>query len=139
MTFTLQSTDVVSFEVNALTNSRLLVELRKIAAEQFEASFQIYMTEKIMDKLVDVLVDRMEEGGLYDSIATRTVDAMCSSYMGYIVEGLKETVAANLVNNQRFQTLLNRNITNITNGVIDETVERVSARFENLIGRDGDV
>jgi len=59
--------------------------------------------------------------------------------MGYIVEGLKETVAANLINNQRFQTLLNRNITNITNGVIDETVERVSARFENLIGQDGDV
>jgi len=139
MTFTLQSTDVVSFEVNALTSSRFLVELRKIAAEQFEASFQVYMTQKIMDRLVDALIDQIEEAGLYDSIVSKTVEAMTGSYMGYIVEGLKETVAANLINNQRFQTLLNRNITNITNGVIDETVERVSARFENLIGQDGDV
>jgi len=139
MPIRIQSRDLVAFDVDVMSDTKLINELRRIASEQFEANFQMYMTDALREEITERIMTSIEHSDTYDTIISRVTDVMTNQYMPYIVGRLKERVVADLIENNRFQTLINRNILAATDGVINETVERVTARFENIMGSNGDV
>lgn len=135
MPFRLVSTGEVSFDVNPETYTRMLLAIKSDIASQVEEYLQYTTRTRLHDSIAEQLIGNFDNSEFYSNII-----AQLSSNLNYnyIVDSIKQQVVGLLLGDDRFNTLLSRCINNATVGVVDETVERVTARLQNQINGEGD-
>ncbi len=135
MSFRIQTVDAVSFNVDAETYERMVASIKRELKPILVDTINIMLTDEIGNNLIDKIVQDFDSDFYHNiqNLVSRNIN------YNYIVENIKNQVVNILLDNERFNTLLNRSINNATVGVVDETVERVTARLENQINKEGDI
>ena len=137
--FRFTTRDLVSFDCDENTTTRLVAEIRKIASEQIQANFEMFVNDKFLDDTVNKLANTFDNDELYTRLSDTIVERLISNYMSYMIEQVRNNLVTNMQEDSRFRVLVNRNIMRATEGFIDETVERVTARLANANGNESDV
>ncbi len=137
MPFRIQSQGEVRFEVDVESYGRMISEVSTIVNEGTQSRIDSIIANGLASEIGQSIMEKLMEdspfgNNLYTSIANHI------NY-SYLVDSIKTQVVGLLLNDERFNTLLQRAINNVTVGAIDETVERVTARLQNEIGIESDV
>lgn len=135
MPFRLVSTENISFDVDPETYARMLSAIKSGIASQVEDYLRYTTNMRLQDNIAEQLINSFDNSEFYDNITSRL---SVSINYNYIVDSIKQQVVNLLLADDRFNTLLSRCINNATVGVVDETVERVTARLQNAINGEGD-
>ena len=132
MSIRLVSTEQIRFDVDVETYNRIVRDITQRAMASCETSIADIIAHGLTQPIIDSICGNLDMSTIAQYVAhqlnyTRIVE----NGRGHIIEAL--------LSDERFNTLLNRGITRSTMGVIDETVERVSARLLTEMGKETDV
>lgn len=136
MSIRLVSTEQIRFDVDAESYNRmlkyLLNEFQNTMVEQIELTINSMLSDKIKERLVERIMEDFD----YSSI-----EYNLSQHIDYsrVVDYIKQGVADLLRGDARFNTLITRGINAATIGVIEETVELVTARMLENQNKQGDI
>jgi hypothetical protein len=137
MPFRIQSEGEVRFEVDVESYGRMVSEVAAIVDANTQNRVDLMIANGLASDIGQSIMEKLLEdspfgNNLYGAIANNI------NYT-YLVDSIKTQVVGMLMDDARFNTLLQRAINNVTVGAIDETVERVTARLQNEIGIESDV
>jgi hypothetical protein len=132
MTIRIVSQEQIRFDVDVETYNRII---RDVTAKVTEAC-QDSITRMIATGLSNDVMESFHENLDMSTIAQYVASSL--NY-GRIVDFGRTQLIDALLGDERFNTLLNRGITRSTMGVIDETVERVTAHVLTEMGKETDV
>jgi len=136
MSIRLVSTEQVRFDVDAESYNRmlkyLLQEFQSTMVQQIEATISSILSNSVRDSLIEKIMEDFD----YSSI-----EYNLSQHVDYsrVVDYIKQGVADLLRGDARFNTLITRGINAATIGVIEETVELVTARMLENQNKQGDI
>ena len=136
MSIRLVSTEQIRFDVDAESYNRmlkyLLNEFQSTMVDQIEKTISSMLSNNIRERLVERIMEDFD----YSSI-----EYNLSQHVDYsrVVDYIKQGVADLLRGDARFNTLITRGINAATIGVIEETVELVTARMLENQNKQGDI
>ncbi len=132
MSIRIVSQEQIRFDVDVETYNRII---RDVTVKTIDAC-QESMTHMIANGLSNDVMERIHENLDMSMIAQYVSNSMNYSR---VIEYARTQLIDALLSDERFNTLLNRGITRSTTGVIDETVERVTAQVLTEMGKETDV
>ena len=132
MSIRLVSAEQVRFDVDVESYNRILRQLTADFTESMRSHIQNMLSDEISDRLIQVIIDRLDYSSINYQVA-QNID------YGRVVEYSKTAVAQLMTADARFNTLVTRGINAATVGIIDETVERVTARLISTQTNQGDI
>jgi hypothetical protein len=136
MSIRLVSTEQIRFDVDAESYNRmlkyLLQEFQSTMVQQIEATISSILSNSVRNSLIEKIMEDFD----YSSI-----EYNLSQHVDYsrVVDYIKQGVADLLRVDARFNTLITRGINAATIGVIEETVELVTARMLENQNKQGDI
>lgn len=132
MSFKLVTNEQVEFTVNPVSYTRMIHEITNELKGTLAARMDALIASEIVANVAELIMDDID---LREQMLANIANNINYEY---IIDRVKSVLATMLVADERFNTLITRGINNATIGVIDETVERVTARLENHVGENGD-
>lgn len=132
MSIRLVSTEQLRFDVDVETYNRIVRDVTQKAMASCETSISQIIAHGLTRDVMDSIHENLDMSTIANYVAQQI------NYTRILEHGRSMVIDA-LINDERFNTLLTRGITRSTMGVIDETVERVSARLLTEMGRETDV
>ena len=132
MSIRLVSTEQVRFDVDTESYNRIIRQLTADTTEIMQKQLITMMSNNLTDKICQQIIDNLDHS---------QIAYLVSQHIDYarVVEYAKTAIATLLTADARFNVLLTRGINTATIGVIDETVERVTARLTNNPTNQGDM
>ncbi len=132
MSIRLVTNEVLRLDVDIESYNRIVKQITTDLTPMIERHITQSLTNKILDDITERVINNFD---------IQSIEYRVSQHLEYgrIVEYIKTPVADLLITNERFKTLITRNITATTNGVIDETIERVIARMTPTTTNEGDI
>ena len=132
MSIRLVSNDVLRLDVDVETYNRMFRELQSKLDERYSELISELIERKMTEKVYQSILSRVD----YDVVHYQAANAI--DY-GRVVELAKTHLVNNLLEDDRFKTLVQRGLNTATVGLINETVERVTAQMEENNGLVSDV
>ena len=132
MSFKLMTNEQVEFTVNPVSYTRMIHEITNELKGTLAARMDALIASGIVVSVAELIMDDID---LREQMLANIANNINYEY---VIDRIKSVLATMLVADERFNTLVTRGINNATVGVIDETVERVTARLENHVGENGD-
>jgi hypothetical protein len=132
MSIRLVSTEQVRFDVDTESYNRIIRQLTADTTEIMQKQLITMLSNNLTDRICQQIIDNLDHS---------QIAYLVSQHIDYarVVEYSKTAIAALLTADARFNVLLTRGINTATIGVIDETVERVTARLTNNPTNQGDM
>lgn len=132
MSIRLVSTEQVRFDVDTESYNRIIRQLTADTTEIMQKQLITMMSNNLTDRICQQIIDNLDHS---------QIAYLVSQHIDYarVVEYSKTAIATLLTADARFNVLLTRGINTATIGVIDETVERVTARLTNNPTNQGDM
>lgn len=132
MSIRLVSTEQVRFDVDTESYNRIIRQLTADTTEIMQKQLITMMSNNLTDRICQQIIDNLDHS---------QIAYLVSQHIDYarVVEYAKTAIATLLTADARFNVLLTRGINTATIGVIDETVERVTARLTNNPTNQGDM
>lgn len=132
MSIRIVSAEQIRFDVDVETYNRII---RDVTLKTIDAC-QESITQLVANGLSNNVMERIHENLDMSMIAQYVGNSLNYSR---VIDFARAQLIDALLNDERFNTLLNRGITRSTTGVIDETVERVTAQVLTEMGKETDV
>ena len=136
MSIRLVSTEQIRFDVDAESYNRMLKhltqEFQNTMVQQVESTISSILNNSVRDSLIVKIMEDFDYS---------TIEYNLSQHIDYsrVVDYIKQDVADLLRGDARFNTLITRGINAATIGVIEETVELVTARMLENQNKQGDI
>ena len=132
MSIRLVSSEQIRFDVDVETYNRIVRDITQKAMTSCETSISQIIAHGLTQDVMESICENLDMSTIAQYVAQQI------NYSRVIENGRAQIIEA-LLSDERFNTLLTRGITRSTMGVIDETVERVSARLLTEMGKETDV
>ena len=132
MTIRIVSQEQIRFDVDVETYNRIVRDITQKAMASCEASISQIIAHGLTQDVMESIHENLDMSTIAQYVAS-------SLNYGRIVDFGRTQLIDALLGDERFNTLLNRGITRSTMGVIDETVERVTAHVLTEMGKETDV
>lgn len=129
----LVTTGQVSLDVEPSHYHDLLCALQELLKPHMEDMVKEYLGETISDKLVNAVLERLDESRIAYLITNRG-----DFYPNFITTNGR-AITANLLEDERFNSRMMRRISDATIGVTNEAVERITAIIEAKTNNNSDV
>ena len=132
MSIRIVTNDVLRLDVDVETYNRMFRELQSKVDERYDELISELIERRMTEKMFQAILSNVD----YSVIHYQAANAM--DY-GRVIELAKSHLVNNLLEDDRFKTLVQRGLNTATVGLINETVERVTAQIEENNGLVSDV
>ena len=132
MSIRIVSQEQIRFDVDVETYNRIIRDVSIKAIEACQDSITMMIANGLSNDVMETIHENLDMSTIAQYVAS-------SINYGRIVDFGRAQLIDALLSDERFNTLLNRGITRSTMGVIDETVERVTAHVLTEMGKETDV
>ena len=126
------SQEQIRFDVDVETYNRIIRDVTVKVTEACQDSITAMIATGLSNNVMESIHENLDMSTIAQYVAS-------SLNYGRIVDFGRTQLIDALLGDERFNTLLNRGITRSTMGVIDETVERVTAHVLTEMGKETDV
>ena len=132
MTIRIVSQEQIRFDVDVETYNRIIRDVTVKVTEACQDSITAMIATGLSNNVME---------SIHENLDMSTIAQYVAQQINYtrVIENGRTQIIETLLSDERFNTLLTRGITRSTMGVIDETVERVSARLLTEMGKETDV
>lgn len=132
MSVRIVSQEQIRFDIDIESYNRIVRDITSRVTESCQQTISLIIAQGLTDQVLE---------SIHENIDMSSLSNYVSQHLNYsrIIDLCKSELISHLLADTRFNTLVNRGITNSTIGVINETVERVSVRMLEEAGKETDV